>query len=158
METQVVALVKPEHNVEIYNRIMSMKLKRNYHFMPDYHVTDLLDEYSHDMFEFTKQVLTTCWGMYSPRDGDGLFIQPIRVHGDDGYDLQVVLIRNSKEQKRIYVHEERSPRYGNRTTAAYVSCYMCDMDDDGEFYSDDIDNNLLQYQERYDDRVWKKMY
>lgn len=157
METQIVAKIKPEYMLNIRKQSASLVLRQNFTFLPKYHVVDLLQEHVDDLNELTKQILLSDWGTWSPRNSDQFFIQSFRLFDVEGLDLRVTLIRNSDGHKRIYLHSCRNSRYGNSSETAYISCRMTDLDDDGQFYSSEVDNELLEGAEGYSEGTWKSI-
>ena len=144
METQAVALVNPEYMTDITARISHFKMKENFTFVPKYHVADLYDETGHDLKEFAKQLYESNWGIWSPRQSNQSFIQSVTLKDIKDVIVRVILVRDFNEHKTIFVYRETRIRYMNTMIDASLCCYMCDLDDDGEFYSEVISNNALK--------------
>lgn len=150
MEIQVVAEIKACHVDEIRSRINSASLRNNFKFIPKYHLEDLLESSTDDLMQFTTQVLKSDWGPWSPRGVDRMFIQTERLYITDVMHLRIALIRDHKERKRIYIVSNDARYYNKRLDDAHISCYMSDLDDDGNFTADDIDNDIIETMNKVD--------
>lgn len=155
METQIIADITPKYVAGIADRVHSVRLMQNYTFMPKYHLNDIVNEHGDDVREVVKQIIESDWGVWSPRDTGVIFKQFAQFFDDGNVKIEVALLRDTHERKTVYVYRESNPRYGIKVTEAAVSCYMCDLDDDGQFYSSDIDNEMLLGTQGYSEGVWK---
>lgn len=155
METQVISDIKPEYVAEIADRTHRVGLMQNYTFMPKYHLNDIFDEHGHDVLEVVKQIIESDWGVWSPRERGDVFKQFTQFFDDNNARVEIALLRDVDERRTVYVYRESKPRYGIRVTEAAVSCHMCDLDDDGQFYSSEVSNEMLIGAKGYSNRMWE---
>lgn len=144
METQAIALVKPEYLTDVTARMSYFKMRENFTFMPRYHVTELYTQCDYDLTDFTKAVLESDWGSWSPRSERMPFIQSVPIKNIKDVIVRIILTRDVNERRNIYVYRETSQRYGHTKLEACVCLYMCDIDDNGVFQSDAFGSGLLQ--------------
>ena len=144
METQATATVNPIYMTDLTARISHYKIRDNFTFMPKYHVTDLYEQHVSDIRTFTKQLLESDWGNWSPRSETIPLIQAISIRHSDYGTTRVVLTRDFNARRNIFVYREFHQRYNRPIIEACVSLYMSDLDDDGNFTSEIMGSELLE--------------
>lgn len=144
METQAIAMVNPIHMTDLTARISHLKMRENFTFMPKYHVADLYEQHVSDLRTFTKQLLESDWGNWSPRSETIPLIQAISIRHSDYNTIRVVLTRDFNARRNIFVYRESHKRYGYPVIEACVCLYMSDLDDDGNFTSEAMGSDLLE--------------
>lgn len=144
METQAIAMVNPIYMTDLTARISHFKMRENFTFMPKYHVTDLYEQHVSDLRAFTKELLESDWGNWSPRSENIPLIQAISLRHSDWDTIRVVLTRDFNARRNIFVYRELHQRYARPVVEACVSLYMSDLDDDGNFSSDVMGSDLLE--------------
>ena len=144
METQAVAAVNPMYMTDLTARISYYKMRENFTFMPKYHVTDLYEQHVGDLHTFTKKLLDSDWGNWSPRGETIPLIQVTITRHLDCDTICVVLTRDFNARRNIFVYRESHQGDGYRVIEACVSLYMSDVDDDGNFTSEIMGSELLE--------------
>ena len=143
METQAVALMRPEYMTDLTARLSHFKMKENFVFIPKYHVSNLYTESGYDLKRLVIGLYTSDWGVWSPIKHGQFFIQSLTLRPNKETVVRIILARDTNERKTVYVYREVKQYRMDTLIDAAVCCYMCDMDDDGEFYSGDIGNELI---------------
>lgn len=158
MEIQAVAKVSATGMIEIYKHIQNANFRQNFTFMPKFHINNLIDDYGHNLAELTKQILDSNWGIWYPNYKNGVFIQACVIHDINDKSYHIVLERDGNDRKHIYVMCEHKERYSQSYIEIYLSCYMCDLDDNKEYRSPTIDRNFIEHIEHKVNSDWINLY